>query len=236
MTNEEQELFLQTFHTLEPKEQPVALSLFENVSSSFHHKADVKTKVVLPKSLRSFYTKDETNYERKRTDLYLQKLSKEEIVFIESATRGQAKSLIWHDLQVGRITASVAHDVLHTSLDKPSVSLILKICCKGQPLNVPAVKWGQDNESKALQYKNQLQTMHSNVHISKTGLMISQEHPFLGASADGIGSCDCHGNFLIEIKCPYTLREKKNVGECLGEKNFFLDNDLKLKNGHRYFT
>ena len=81
-----------------------------------------------------------------------------------------------------------------------------------------------------------MQTMHSNVQISKTGLMISQEHPFLGASADGIGSCDCHGNFLIEIKCPYTLREKKNVGECLGEKNFFLDNDLKLKNGHRYFT
>eukprot|EP00795_Rhopilema_esculentum_P010025 gene10025-18655_t len=234
---DEQKDFLQRLYNLEPKEQPVALSIFENFSTTFHHKANVRERSILPKSPRSFFTEDELKYEEKRAELYAQKLSKADIHYIESATRSQSKSLVWHEIRVGRITASLAHDVLHSKIDKPAKSLVLKICGKSKPLNVPSVLWGQESESKALKkYQEQLKTLHTNVMVSRCGLMLDQEHTFLGASADAIGHCDCHGDFLIEVKCPYTHRDKTNITQCLGDKKFCLDNDLELKSSHRYYT
>ncbi len=58
----------------------------------------------------------------------------------------------------------------------------------------------------------------------------------MGASADGIGNCDCHGKFLIEIKCPYKHRNEKDIESCLQDKKFCLDKNLHLKTNHRYFT
>eukprot|EP00795_Rhopilema_esculentum_P017045 gene17045-8556_t len=48
------------------------------------------------------------------------------------------------------------------------------------------VLWGQESESKALK-KYQEKALHTNVMVSRCGLMLDQEHPFLGASADAIG-------------------------------------------------
>ena len=47
---------------------------------------------------------------------------------------------------------------------------------------------------------------------------------------------DSHGDFLIEIKCPFKCREKSNVRECLGDLHFCLDQKLALKESHRYMN
>ena len=44
---------------------------------------------------------------------------------------------------------------------------------------------------------------HANLTIEEPGLMLSEEHGWLGASPDGIRKCACCPNALLEIKCPY---------------------------------
>ena len=50
-------------------------------------------------------------------------------------------------MRVGRITASIVHDILHTDQALPSISIIKKICFPPSgELNVPALIWGRENE------------------------------------------------------------------------------------------
>ena len=53
-------------------------------------------------------------------------------------------------MRIGTITASIVYDALHTNIDKPSASVIKTICTPRKKLNVPAIKWGQENEPVAL--------------------------------------------------------------------------------------
>lgn len=48
---------------------------------------------------------------------------------------------------------------------------------------------------------------HINFTIKDVGLIISEEHQFLAGSPDGIFHCECHGDILLEIKCPFTHRQ-----------------------------
>ena len=78
------------------------------------------------------------------------KLTEEQADFTENATEQQSNSLLWKDMLIGRIIVSIVYDVLHTNIDKPSASVIKTICTTGKKLNVPAIKWGQENEPVAL--------------------------------------------------------------------------------------
>ena len=78
------------------------------------------------------------------------KLTEEQADFTENATEQQSNSLLWKDMRIGRIIVSIVYDVLHTNIDKPSASVIKTICTTGKKLNVPAIKWGQENEPVAL--------------------------------------------------------------------------------------
>ena len=64
-------------------------------------------------------------------------------------------------------------------------------------------------------------------------------YPFEGASPDGMVTCICCGTGVIEIKCPYSCRNKslKEVSE--EKSHFFLHakgaGNLELKDNHQYF-
>ena len=63
---------------------------------------------------------------------------------------------------------------------------------------------GKENEDKAIQaLTKELGKAHQNLKIGKTGLRLHPKLNFIGASADGGGKCDCHGGFLVEVKCPF---------------------------------
>ena len=47
---------------------------------------------------------------------------------------------------------------------------------------------------------------HVNLELNPSGLILSEEHVFLGASPDFLVQCDCCGLGLVEIKSPFTLR------------------------------
>lgn len=150
----------------------------------------------------------------------------------------QASSSLWHKHRVGRITASKFKAVCSTALEKPALSLIKAICYPNKvKLTTKAVKWGCKHEETALkQYSSAKGKDHLNFEVCKSGLIISNEYPFFGASPDGLITCDCCGEGCLEIKCPYCLKgcskeDVENRSSCLetvGNRTF-------LKRDHSYF-
>ena len=71
------------------------------------------------------------------------KVIKDDIAFIEHATLDQSDSVAWRQVRTGRITASIAFDVLHTNQERPSKSLILKICLPASLSQCPQLFGGK---------------------------------------------------------------------------------------------
>ena len=49
---------------------------------------------------------------------------------------------------------------------------------------------------------------HVNFSLSKSGLVIDCNYPFFGASPDDVIKCRCCEFGVLEIKCPYSCRDK----------------------------
>ena len=167
-------------------------------------------------------------------------ISDASIIYADKRTVNQSESMTWHMLREGRLTGSRVHSVLHTDQVKPSLSLIKRICAKSsvRSTSIPSLKWGIDHEKIAIaQFTNYQSTQgHVNPAISQSGLVIKKEFPFLAASPDGLYMCSCHDKALIEVKCPYSLRESENVEEAIESGTFYLDKDCLLKKSHSYYT
>ncbi|XP_060075799.1 uncharacterized protein LOC132555468 [Ylistrum balloti] len=81
-----------------------------------------------------------------------------------------------------------------------------------------------------------MQKDHENFSVRDSGFVISEKYPFIGASPDGIASCDCCGEVCIEIKCPYCKRDSV-IKDSL-DSNFCLEkhgDQLRLKKTHQYY-
>ncbi|XP_014674875.1 PREDICTED: uncharacterized protein LOC106814988 [Priapulus caudatus] len=239
-TDEEQQAFLQTLNT--NTNIPAALSLFESTSAAFKSQRVLPPTPQLPATLRSNFNDNNkqlgsTELQQKCEDLAQSlSVSRDEITHLEKHTRSQAKSLIWHEHRSGRITASSAYTILHTDSDKPAPSVILR-STKPNPTEIRAAPlvYGRENEKRVFMMAGQfLGKTHSNFELSQSGLMISEEKPWLSASADGVMQCSCHGTRVLEIKCPYTARNSQPE-EFLHDQSLFVF-DGTLKKTHQYYT
>ena len=110
----------------------------------------------------------------------------------------------------------------------------------------PKYRYGCEHESMA---RKDFVTMrhdqrHINFRCSEAGFHLSKQNAFIGASPDGIISCDCCGEGLLEIKCPYTYCNKDLPGTdyedgedlkrfCM--KRDIVDGDLYLPKDHMYY-
>ena len=45
---------------------------------------------------------------------------------------------------------------------------------------------------------------HKAFQLCDSGLVVRSDYPYLGASPDGVVSCACCGNGVVEVKCPYS--------------------------------
>ena len=131
-------------------------------------------------------------------------LSWEECAYLEECTRLQSQSRLWFEQRVGRITASKFLAVAHASLDPPPAYLIKQLMERSGSLgHIPAIQWGVDHEDVARDaYLDVAKEKHINVQYSAAGLHLNPSFPHLGATPDGLISCECCGEGLIEIKCP----------------------------------
>ena len=148
-----------------------------------------------------------------------------EASFLEIATRNQASCWEWHHYCKGLITASHFHEIICHSWRSYPQSIIETIM-QYSTLNaaIPALKWGRENEDNAIkQYMAESIGKHVNLEHRCAGLSIDINNPFLGASPDGVISCDCCGIGLLEVKCTYKYRSvSPTCPEALSDKNYFL--------------
>ena len=119
-------------------------------------------------------------------------LTKEQAQKVE-ITRAQANSRIWFQQRTGRVTASKLKTVTHSPVEQPSQSLIKLICYpEVHKFSTEATKWGCEHEKIARkQYTDRQKKKHKNFQVCDSGFVIDTDYPHLGASPDGIISCDC---------------------------------------------
>lgn len=155
---------------------------------------------------------------------------------VEAATKDQSRSPQWFQHRAGRVTASVMKSVCTTSTDKPSVSLVKKVCYpEKEQLAVPAVMWGVNHEIDAFRaYEAQERRKHIDFACTRSGLHLSSAYPFVGATPDAVVSCACCGKGVVEFKCPFLLKDAKDFNAaktCLTDSN----GAFQLQRGHAYF-
>lgn len=242
----------------------VGLSLFARHQQHFifQQETEIISSNKLPDSLRKLYKKENLKLSKEEYDEVviksiekIQSNSEQDIAYIEEATRNQSMSFAWYEQRAGRITGSTFMQASRTSLQNPSKSLITKICSdKKIELNVPALMWGKEHESDAIKlYEStltgQLETsivcksltdsnIHENFQVEQFGLCILKEKQWYGASPDSIVYCDCCSFRVLEVKCPFSLRDK-SLQEEIDSGNFYIIKDeegiYKLKKNHQYF-
>ena len=87
-------------------------------------------------------------------------------------------------------------------------------------------------------YSKTLAKHHGNFKVARSGLVVDPAYPFFGASPDGVVSCDCCGKGMLEIKCPFTCKDKSFLMASQESYTFCLkdgDNGLKLDTSHAYY-
>ncbi|XP_041472362.1 uncharacterized protein LOC121421662 [Lytechinus variegatus] len=236
-SKDEEDAFISSL--METDNKPVGLSLFEGPPCCLFQRKPATTphralQTPLPAPLRSYFTESTELQTQKSADLKEMTVTKEEIDKVEKATEEQADSVVWHDQRAGRITASRVYDVLHTNQEKPAKSVLLNITNPNMtPIKTASLKYGRENESKVLEEYART-SRHDDLKIAHSGLRLDAERHWLGASADGLVECSCHGKGVIEIKCPYSARNM-STDEYLKSKYCCLDENSHLKYGHRYY-
>ncbi len=165
------------------------------------------------------------------------KITEDEAQYLAQSTCLQSKSLLWFEHRKGRVTASQFGAVHRARLDSPPKALVKSILEREPSPKVAALEWGINNEPRARkEYITAVHATHFGFKVENTGLHVNPEFPHLGASPDGLVSCSCCGNGLLEVKCPYSKRQMSPADSCDGD--FYLkptENGLKLARTHKYY-
>ncbi|KAK6191028.1 hypothetical protein SNE40_002778 [Patella caerulea] len=127
---------------------------------------------------------------------------------IERETRGQSNNNDWHIAGLGWLTASNFGTICKRKVNTPPecfVKTLMKYDV--EDYDGPSVCWGRSHERAARRtYESYQKKKHENFACNESGLCVNEHYPHLGASPDGLVSCKCCGEGLLEIKCPFTWR------------------------------
>lgn len=167
------------------------------------------------------------------------RIQQNECNLIEEATRGQNRNKEWFVHRAGRITASNLYAVCHTKVDKPSVSLIRKICYPEQhAFWSKQTQYGCIHEKDALKSYSERHGSEHRIKLNEVGLIVHPDYPHFGASPDAIVECDVCGEGCVEVKCPYCA-QKSSFAELIHTNKTCLISDgaeMKLNRKHAYYS
>ena len=131
---------------------------------------------------------------------------------------------MWFQQKSGRVTASRLKSVISTDVSQPSLSLVKAICYPdAHQFYSAACSYGCKHEEAArIEYVYEMKRKHIQFSIMESGLVLDPLHPFLGATPDGVISCDCCGSGVLEIKCPYSCKQKDLIMVAEEDSDFFI--------------
>ena len=165
-------------------------------------------------------------------------ISAEEAEKIERETRQQHRSACWFSLRAGRVTASQMQSVCAFRREKPAMTTIRSVCYPENKKPNEAMAWGIQKESQAVHdYTEHSKLEHVSLRVQESGFVINPDIPYMGASPDGVVSCDCCGKGVLEVKCPFKHRNN-TIAEACEDKEFCLKKDVNnifLDKKHKYY-
>ena len=97
---------------------------------------------------------------------------------------------------------------------------------------------GCKHEADAIKaYEQEMKNSHADFKLSRCGLVINQEYPWIHATPDFLVSCTCCGLGCGEIKCPICI-DRSNFDSYVLKKNSCLEKvagNFQLKRNHNFF-
>lgn len=163
-----------------------------------------------------------------------------DVQYIENTTKSQTSSPLWFKLRAGRITASNFKIVCTTTVNRPAISTITKICYP-KKFTSKQTEYGLKNEFAARQaYTEYMKKLgHQNFEVHQRGLCVNNVYPHIGASPDGVWACDCCGKGILEIKCPITANNFATFSEYSSSKYSSIEKKGRrgyiLKRNHAHY-
>ncbi|XP_077863929.1 uncharacterized protein LOC144348482 [Saccoglossus kowalevskii] len=162
--------------------------------------------------------------------------TEEDLLYFKELTQEDSN---WFAARDGRITASLAGDVKSLRDTSEGKSLTQRIMGTSPSFSSAATEYGKKHENVARHmYEEQMRHSHIAFNCETTGLHVSSNEPFLGASPDGIASCKCHGQRLVEIKCTFKHRNVQAADIPTVDPSYHFqsqDEILKLKRSSKWF-
>ena len=75
------------------------------------------------------------------------------------------------------------------------------------------------------------------MQLKDVGLLIKKDIPYIGASPDALVICQCCSKFVVECKCPFTIRYQRVVDAWQQTDFLTMENGkITLKKSHKYYT
>ncbi|KAH9367648.1 hypothetical protein HPB48_020323 [Haemaphysalis longicornis] len=163
--------------------------------------------------------------------------SRQASLALERDTRQQSDSATWAKERSLRLTSSNFGVVLMRR--EWSVKGLQSLTASRDLSRVAPIRHGISNEPMAAKrYEEVLRTMGHDVTVLPCGLLVNPTFPWLGASPDRLVFDPAEGSYgVLEIKCPYTLRDKK--GDELASSSFcseLTENGPRLKRDNSYYA
>ena len=161
---------------------------------------------VLPVTDKATVSNLEGHVTRIMSQLSLTPSAKDEL---EKAMRVQSASFRWHAEHVGRVTASTAHRAINAATSQSPDCLVRDIMkyklAPEKPLRKDDPRqYGLKLEPRAREaYVALKQAEGPTIAVKESGLLVSEQFPFLATSTDGIITNNKeHGPGVLKIKCP----------------------------------
>lgn len=159
----------------------------------------------------------------------------DDVQFIEQITQG--RSWYWQKLRAGRVTASKFKSVCESSLSDPDKNLLTEICYPEKCFYASDVN---RTERVALaSFTSQMRKLHRNFNCERVGLIVDHICPYFAATPDGLCSCQCCGEYFVEIKCPFGIAKvNASVEDLMQLKDCFMEisnGAYCLRHDHAYY-
>ncbi|KAH9360465.1 hypothetical protein HPB48_009672 [Haemaphysalis longicornis] len=164
--------------------------------------------------------------------------SRQASLALERDTRQQSDSATWAKERSLRLTSS-NFGIFSSKFSANAKQLMTIKSSTLLSVTALATLHGISNEPMAAKrYEEGLRTMGHDVTVLPCGLLVNPTFPWLGASPDRLVFDPAEGSYgVLEIKCPYTLRDKK--GDELASSSFcseLTENGPRLKRDNSYYA
>ena len=210
-------------------------------------KLNVQARLSTPPSLMvqaQKFIADETQSVEENVKIFTEKLflTKEDQSIIFQNTIGQSSVPEWTEQRKGRLTASRFHQIctrtktLQETSSKDASCLLSSLLCYKEMPDTASIKHGCAMEPHAKAYYLPVtKKKHRKLTSSEAGLVVKEEKPYIAVSSDLQIECICCGKGLVEVNCPYSIRDTVPSAENLKYLEMIGGKVVLKKNSNYYY-